>query len=598
MSRLRYVVGTVLLALVLIGFFQASYSVATVAFMSWVDYKQPYKPDVPSVPLLEEVMPLGNHVVIVVIDGARPDIVERANTPNIDWVRDSGVWFKNARSFTPSLSLPGFASIATGAKPSIAGVTSNWQELHGDIGVDNIFKIVREHDEITAVAGSPAWMNLYGKWVSVNRTVQGETLNMDSIIGEYAVNIIEQYKPKLLIIHLYDTDNAGHRFGALSDEYRRQIEEADAEIGKIINTMDKLGILNETLFIVMSDHGFHNRFHHGGWEEEVLHILFTMRGPSVKRTEVSEEVLQDEIAATVSFFLGYRLPTALTGGILFDIFDVNEKRRAIYQISLAEIKFKQLLWFKEQFALGEAYDDKILKLEGELARAKQLFSEGKYGNAVSVAEKLEEDCEGLIAKVKEEKHLNEVSSRQQTILLIYANTLTPLIVITFILRKKIDWLTFSVAVICALGYFLGFWIAFLANGWYFSISLFDAVEQFQDGTMKFTIVGLIVAGIVTGLASKWVLKKENRWIKIILAALTGLVLVAVANLIYPSIYYVQWNYILDWYFPEGLSWGNSFAYYLMLMQNVYIPLFSGITPVIALATLSIVNKLLIKKISF
>ncbi len=81
MPRLRYVVGIVLLVLMLIGNFQASYSIAKAAFMSWVDYKQPYKPDLPPVLLVQEPPPLGNHVVLIVIDGARPDLVEKADTP-------------------------------------------------------------------------------------------------------------------------------------------------------------------------------------------------------------------------------------------------------------------------------------------------------------------------------------------------------------------------------------------------------------------------------------------------------------------------------------------------------------------------------------
>jgi len=579
------------LALILVVVFGVSMSMAMAAFESWADYEQPYKPNLSPVPLLGAVTPLGNYVVVVVIDGARPDIVEKAETPNIDWIRENGTWFNNARCFTPSLSHPGYASIGTGARPSVTGVTNNWLELNGDIGIDNIFKIVNETNETTAVAGSPGWMDLYGNWISENKTIEGETLNMDRIIGEWAVTLIE-HKPKLLLVHLYDADTAGHGYGgAASDEYKQQIEEADEEIGRIIQAFNNSGILEETLFIVTSDHGFLDQGGHGGWEEDVLHFLLTMRGPHVKRLEVDGQILQDQIAATVSFFLGYRVPTGLTGGMLFDVFDVDERRKAIYQISLAQIKYNQSTWFAEQFDLKEKYENNISRLEEDLTNAQQVLSQGQYSEALSLAEGIEEDCENLIKTVWEKKHSMEVSSRLQAVSLIYVITLVPSIVVIFILRKRINWRIFSASILCAIGYLLGFWVVFFASGWYFSISLWASPEDFINRMILFVIAGLIAAGFTAGLTAKWILNEKNRWGKIILATLLGLFLVVILNTIYISSHYVQWNYVLDWYFPEGRAWGDFFGSIFMLAQNFYLSILSFISIAVALATSKMISKL-------
>jgi len=591
MSRLKYAAGIVSLALALVAFSTVSISMALVANGSWDDYKQPYKPNLPPVPLLDGVAPLGNHVVLVVIDGARPDIVEEADTPNIDWIRENGTWFNNAQCFTPSVSAPGAATIGTGAKSSISGVTSNLLELNGDIGIDNIFKIVNE-TETTAVAGSSEWMNLYGDWISVNKTIEGETLDMDEVIGEYAVSLIELYKPKLLLVHLYDTDHAGHKYGgAASDEYKQQITGADEEIGKIIQALNNSGILEETLFIVTSDHGFLDKGGHGGWEDDVLHILLTMRGPYVKHLEVDEEVFQDQIATTVSFFLGYRLPTGLTGGILFDVFDVDEEGKAMYQISLAEIKYKQFQWFAEQFNVKEQYEDTNSTLGQNVTSAKQLFVQGEYSEAFSSAEVIEDDCENLIKTVWEEKHSKEISSRLQMVSLIYVAALVPTIIIAFVFRRKIDWAIFSTAILGAIGYLVGFWTAFFASGWYFSISLWASPEEYISGAMSFIVAGLSVSGLAIGLTAKWTLNEKNRRGKIVLAALLGLVLVVIVNMIYISFYWVKWNYTLDWYFPEGRAWGDFSSSIFMLAQNAFVSVLSAISPVVALITSRMVTKL-------
>ena len=590
MSRLKYKVGIVSLVLILIVVFGVSISVMMAAYESWYDYKQPYKPNLSPVPLRNEVTPLGNYVVIVVIDGARPDIIEKAETPNIDWIKENGTWFNNARCFTPSISHPSIASIGTGAKPTVSGVTSNWQELNGDIGIDNILKIVNETGETTAYAGSKSMLKLYGNWISKNKVIEEGTRDMDNVVGEYTVDLIEQYKPKLLMVHLDDTDTAGHEYGAASDEYKQQIEGADAEIGKIIQAFGNSGILEETLFIITSEHGMRDEGGHGGSEEEVLHILLTMRGPYVKHLEISEEILQDQIAATVSFFLGSRLPTGLTGGILFDIFDIDERRKAIYQISLVEIKFRQFTWFVEQFNISEKHENDISRLEEGLTSTQQLFLQGQYGEALDVAEGIEEDSENLIKIVWEEKYSKELSSRLQIVLLIYVLVLVPSIVIIFFLRKRMNWRILLAAIPCLIGYLLGFWASFFASGWYFSISLFDEAGDLMYSLLLFVIVGLSVAGLTTGLTAKWILKEIKRRSKVILVTLLGLVLVIIVNMIFISSYWAHWNILLDWYFPEGPAWGGYIGNLLMLLQNAYLSALSFIAIGVALVTSTLVNK--------
>ncbi|MFQ6126851.1 MAG: alkaline phosphatase family protein [Candidatus Heimdallarchaeota archaeon] len=591
MSRVKYAIGIGSLVLILISVYGVSYRVMMAAEESWTDYTQPYTPNLSPVPLRNGVTPLGNYVVIVVIDGARPDIVGEAETPNIDWIKENGTWFTNARCFTPSFSDPGDTSIGTGAKPSVAGVAFNNQELNGDIGIDNIFKIVKETGETTSFTGSKSWLNLYGDWFNNYKVIGEGTREMDSVVGDYAVELIEQYNPKLLMVHLDDTDMAGHEYGAASDEYQQQIEGTDAEIGKIIEAIDNLGNLKETLFIITSDHGMRDEGGHGGWEEEALHILLTMRGPYIKHLEINEETLQNQIAATVSFFLGYRLPSGLTGGILFDIFDVDEGRKAIYQISLVEIKYRQFTWFVEQFNLSRKYENDISRLEEGLSGSQQLFLQRQYGEALDVAEGIEDDSENLIKTVWEEKYSMELSSRLQIVFLIYVLVLVPSIFIIFFLRKRMNWRILLAAIPCLIGYLLGIWVSFFASGWYFSISLFSTREEIINSMLLFVSVGFSIGGITSGLTAKWILKEKYQWFKVILATLLGLVLVIIVNTIYISSYYVQWNYLLDWYFPEGRAWGDFFTYLFMLQLNIFLSILFFIPIGVAVVTSTIASKL-------
>lgn len=65
----RYIYGIIIFALLFLTLFQIFMITAEKAFMSWPNYDQPYKPILPPVPLIDKATPLGNHVVIIVIDG-------------------------------------------------------------------------------------------------------------------------------------------------------------------------------------------------------------------------------------------------------------------------------------------------------------------------------------------------------------------------------------------------------------------------------------------------------------------------------------------------------------------------------------------------
>ena len=496
----RYIYGIIIFALLFLTLFQIFMITAEKAFMSWPNYDQPYKPILPPVPLIDKATPLGNHVVIIVIDGGRADIVEEANTPNIDWIKKNGVWFADAHCYAPSFSLPGYTTIGTGARPDISGITSNWHE--GPVKIDNIFNVTLENNGTTALISSPSWMDLFGPWITWNKTKE-DKVEMDEVLGPWAVEMIKNNKPTLLVVHLYDTDNAGHMTAsALSDEYKTELEEADVQIGNIIDALNETGILNETLIVVTSDHGFLNKGHHGGAESEATHIVLTMKGPGiVSNVVINCTVYQDVIAEIVCVFLGYRIPTGVTGEIPFEIFNISERMKAMYQINMAEIKFKQAEMLVDTFEYTDKYGSKLLEVEDKLSIAKSSYDDKKYTDAFDAASEAEDSSKELIALVRNLKHKEEVSSRLRLATISYVVVIVPIAICTLLFRRKINWKILNVAVFCMLGYFLGFWLVFAIQGLKFSVSVIAEVEEFQNGIMVSSIAGLIVGGIFGGFTS-------------------------------------------------------------------------------------------------
>ena len=69
-------------------------------------------------------MPLAKQVILFVIDGLRPDALQRTHTPQIDEFVARGSYTWRAQAVTPSVTLPCHASLFFAVPPARHGVVS------------------------------------------------------------------------------------------------------------------------------------------------------------------------------------------------------------------------------------------------------------------------------------------------------------------------------------------------------------------------------------------------------------------------------------------------------------------------------------------
>jgi predicted AlkP superfamily pyrophosphatase or phosphodiesterase len=79
----------------------------------------------------------------------------------------------------------------------------------------------------------------------------------DEVRGTYAVWILENKKPGLLVLHLTALDHAEHETGVFSAESVAILERLDVVIGKVWETAEKIAP-KHAFIAVVSDHGFVN----------------------------------------------------------------------------------------------------------------------------------------------------------------------------------------------------------------------------------------------------------------------------------------------------------------------------------------------------
>lgn len=142
--------------------------------------------------------------------------------------------------------------------------------------------------------------------------------------------------------------------------YDAEIAEADAAVGKIINYAKKIGLWNNTVIIVASDHGeiikrcglWENKcvyFSHGTYlYQELLRVPMIVHVPNIKdMTIVKNNVATIDIVPTVLNLLGIPRDNLMRGVSLFP-FDTGRRDRQIFSY---EMRNKWMAVFYDRWKL-------------------------------------------------------------------------------------------------------------------------------------------------------------------------------------------------------------------------------------------------------
>ena len=98
--------------------------------------------------------------------------------------------------------------------------------------------------------------------------------------------------------------------------YDSEIRYCDEGIGQLLKTLDKLGVADNTLVVLMGDHGElmyrHGVFfdHHGLYDGN-LHVPLIMRGPGVTPGRIPHMTGHVDIAPTLLDLTGVEVPAAM-----------------------------------------------------------------------------------------------------------------------------------------------------------------------------------------------------------------------------------------------------------------------------------------------
>jgi arylsulfatase A-like enzyme len=273
----------------------------------------------------QPVASISRHVIVVSIDGLRPDAITTFDAPTLQRLMREGSYTLSASTIDPSKTLPSHTSMLTGQPPEVHRVLwNNVATADADsVDIPNIFGVARSHGYTTAaffskakfhplqVEGTLDYSQAPGGWFG--RWSSEQTL---ADVAAY----LKSSQPNLLFVHLTDPDAAGHRSGWMTDVYGRAVVEADRAVGRLIALADDAYGRGNFSLIVTADHGGHGT-NHGSDDPQDVTIPWIAWGQGVKQGTLTPWTIRTmDTAATVLWLLSIDEPSDWAGRPIVDAY--------------------------------------------------------------------------------------------------------------------------------------------------------------------------------------------------------------------------------------------------------------------------------------
>lgn len=276
--------------------------------------------------------PKAKHVIYIGLDGWGAYSVSKADMPAVKGLMEKGCYTLKKRTVLPSSSAVNWASMFMGAGPELHGYTewgSQTPELPSRVILKHnifptIFQIYRD-------ANPDAEIGVLSEWGGIQFLVDTLSTSHHAVAPDYnkyptalcemAEKYIKEKKPALAAVVFDNPDHVGHVIGHDTPEYYAKLHEIDGYIARIVKAVEEAGMLDETIFIITSDHGGINKGH-GGKTMLEMETPFIIAGKGIRQGgEFQESMVQYDVAATIAYIFGLQQPQVWTGRPMTQVFE-------------------------------------------------------------------------------------------------------------------------------------------------------------------------------------------------------------------------------------------------------------------------------------
>ena len=246
-----------------------------------------------------------DHVVVIVVDGLRPDAIEAGEARQVQALAAHGARTDSARVGGMPETLPSLVSLATGLLPARHGVTRNDDRVP-EPGVPTIFTRASEEGLRTGLYFGKPKLDILAPRGSADISfgpgrngLHRERQTISAVAGQFAADFARE-RYGLALVHLREPDQAGHAHGWMSAPYLAAVRAADAAVGTILQAIEYSGLAPRTAVLLTADHGGEGTSHDAHRTELSWRVPLICRVPGAKAgRRIEGEVTLLDVAPTV-----------------------------------------------------------------------------------------------------------------------------------------------------------------------------------------------------------------------------------------------------------------------------------------------------------
>jgi len=292
------------------------------------------------------------NILLISIDTLRADHLScygygRETSPNMDALAASGALFENAHS-SSSWTLPGLATLLTGEHSSTHGCWNFASWLHSD-HLTLAERLLASGYDTASITANLFTSRAYGLQQGIVLADDGVFRSeegplefaitsprvSDSAIDYLtAMSAVDGRRPWFLWLHYFDPhdmylEHEGYSERFLTpgvtdpeqvslDTYDGEILFTDHHIGRVLDTLGRLDLDDETVVVLVADHGEefrdHGRLHHGHTlHRELTQMPMLLRVPGIAPRRISDVASMVDVVPTLLELAGAGTPEELPG---------------------------------------------------------------------------------------------------------------------------------------------------------------------------------------------------------------------------------------------------------------------------------------------
>lgn len=254
-------------------------------------------------------------VLIIGIDGLRPDAMMKADTPNLDALMEKGCCSLEARTSRFTVSGPGWSSMLTGVWAPKHNVPDNDFLEPAYERYPHFFARVKEKRPDLVTATFDSWEPLSMYLVPPDATDHAHFIKYeedgDVKLTAIAAQLLAEAPLDVVFFYYADVDIAGHDHGfhPSSPEYIDEIEEVDSQLGRLLEALKRRTTYEKEdwLILVSTDHGGTLDGAHGRDEPKHRRVPYIASGSAAGRGIIHPTPNVVDIVATTMAHLGIEL---------------------------------------------------------------------------------------------------------------------------------------------------------------------------------------------------------------------------------------------------------------------------------------------------